>query len=63
MRFRRSTLMIVLAVLPPLLSWSWFQYQTYCQRQEFDVMWDQVDIVDTFLEMKPPASDQSPNQD
>ena len=62
-RFRLRTLMIVLALGPPVLAGGWLKYQAYCQRREFDVMWDQVDIVDVFLEMKPPTNDQPPNQD
>jgi hypothetical protein len=34
MRYRLRTLLIVLAVGPPLGAWGWSEYAKYCERKE-----------------------------
>jgi hypothetical protein len=50
MQYRLRTLLILLAVGPPMLAGAWSAYRDYCQRQA-DAMWDEPDFADVFLPM------------
>jgi hypothetical protein len=34
MRYRLRTLLILLAILPPMVAWTWFGYWAYCDYRE-----------------------------
>ena len=52
LRYKLCTLLIVLALGPPMLAWGWFAYRDYCQRQA-DKTWDEVLVTSGFLPMAP----------
>ena len=57
-RYRLRTLLILLAVLPPLIGAAWWGYLDYRQRQE-DALWSQFEIGGGCLPMVL-ADDESP---
>jgi hypothetical protein len=44
MRYRLRTLLILLAVLPPLLAWGWGEYDKYRERMRRQaIAWERLD--------------------
>jgi hypothetical protein len=38
MRYRLRTLLIVMAVMPPMFAGMWQMYREYCRRQEHEIL-------------------------
>jgi hypothetical protein len=49
MRYRLRTLLILLAVGPPMLAWTWFAWLEFCERQQsqgYSFEWGGVIVLD-----------------
>jgi hypothetical protein len=54
MRYRLRTLLILMAVGPPVLAWSYAEIKRQ-MATELDHTWDEPEIIDLFLSMAPPG--------
>jgi hypothetical protein len=62
MQFRLRTLLILLAVLPPILAggwWGWRRYQDYRRQQQFEEL---IELITTSIDTKRWESIQVPRQ-